>query len=108
MLLYFVDLSKAFDTLIFDILLHKLQYYGVNGVPLLLIKSNLNEGYQYTKYDVIPQGSILGPLFFGIYINDLINSSNMFNFSMYADDTTLYFNLEYFIFQNRSMLIIMN
>ena len=67
----FLDLSKAFDTLNFDILLHKLQYYGVNGVPLLLIKSYLNERYQYTKYDNfdstrleiktgIPQGSILG------------------------------------------------
>ena len=42
----------------------------------------------------IPQGSILGPLFFSIYINNLINSSNIFNYLMYADDTTLYFNLE--------------
>ena len=111
-----LDLSKAFDTLNFDILLHKLQYYGVNGVPLLLIKSYLNERYQYTKYDNfdstrleiktgIPQGSILGPLFFSIYINDLINSSNKFKFLMYADDTTLYFNLEDFPAQNRSMLI---
>ena len=47
----FFDLSKAFDTLNFDILLLKLQYYDVNGVPLLLIKSDLNERYQYTKYD---------------------------------------------------------
>ena len=112
----FLDLSKAFDTLNFDILLHKLQYYGVNGVPLLLIKSYLNEIYQYTKYDNfdstrleiktgIPQGSILVPLFFSIYINDLINSSNKFKFLMYADDTTLYFNLEDFPAQNRSMLI---
>ena len=71
----FLDLSKTFDTLNFDILVHKLQYYGVNSVPLLLIKSYLNERYKYTKYDNfdstrleiktgIPQGSILGPLFF--------------------------------------------
>ena len=39
------------DTLNFDMLLHKLQYYGVNGLPLLLIKSYLNYRYQYTKYD---------------------------------------------------------
>ena len=86
-----LDLSKAFD-----ILLYKLQYYSVNGVPLLLIKSYLNERYQYTKYDNfdskcleiktgIPQGSILGPFCFSIYIND-INSSNKFNFLMYADE----------------------
>ena len=63
----FLDLSKAFDILN---LLHKLQYYAVNGVPLLLIKSYLNERYKYTKYDNfystrteiktgIPQGSIV-------------------------------------------------
>ena len=67
-----LDLSKAFDTLNFDILLNKLQNYGVT---LLLINSYLNEIYQYTKYDNfdstlleiktgIPQGSNLGPLFF--------------------------------------------
>ena len=41
----------AIDTLNFDNLLHKLQYYGVNGIPLVLIKSSLNKIYQYTIYD---------------------------------------------------------
>ena len=74
----FLDLSKAFDTLNFDILLHKLQYYGISGVPLTLIKSYLSNRFQYVKYNnfdsslleikaEIPQGSILGPLFL-VYI----------------------------------------
>ena len=103
----FLDLSKAFDTLNFDILLHKLQYYGISGVPLSLMKSYLSNRFQYVKYNNfdsslleinagIPQGSILGPLFFSIYINDLVFSSNKLSYLLYADDTTLYFNLEDF------------
>ncbi len=103
----FLDLSKAFDTLDFDILLYKLRYYGIVGTPLTLIKSYLTNRHQYVNYnncnsDIleiktgIPQGSILGPLFFSIYINDIIHSSNIFSFLMYADDTTLYCTLEDF------------
>ena len=44
----------------------------------------------------VPQGSILGPLFFSVYIDDLITVSKKLNFLMYADDTTIYFNLEDF------------
>ena len=53
----------------------------------------------------IPQGSILGPLFFSILINDLVNSSRLFSFLMYADDTTIYFNLEDFPANNREIAI---
>ena len=53
----------------------------------------------------IPQGSILGPLFFSILINDLVNSSKMLSFLMYTDDTTLYFNLEDFPVHNRHIEI---
>ena len=70
----FCDLSKAFDCLNFDIFLSKLEYYGVDGTPLALIKSYLNNRYQYVQFENcksdllevktgIPQGSILGPLF---------------------------------------------
>ena len=49
----------------------------------------------------IPQGSILGPLFFSILINDIVNSSSKLSFLMYADDTTIYFSLEDFSSLNR-------
>ena len=112
----FLDLSKAFDTLNFNILLNKLQYYGIDGISLSLIRSYLTDRFQYVQFENsesdlleiktgIPQGSILGPLFFSIMINDLVNSSNKFKFLMCADDTTIYFNLEDFPIENREVLI---
>ena len=104
----YLDLSKAFDTLSFDILLTKFEHYGVTGVPLKLLTSYIKDRYQYVIYNRktsnlleirtgIPQGSILGPLFFSIYINNIIKASTVFNYIMYADDTTLYCNLEDFV-----------
>ena len=104
----YLDLSKAFDTLSFDILLTKFKHYGITGVPLKLLTSYIKDRYQYVIYNGktsnlleirtgIPQGSILGPLFFCIYINDIIKASAVFNYIMYADDTTLYCNLEDFV-----------
>ena len=99
-----------------NILLNKLQYYGINGTSLSLIRNYLTNRFQYVQFENsesdlleiktgIPQGSILGPLFFSIMINDLVNSSNKFKFLMYADDTTIYFNLEDFPIANREVLI---
>ena len=107
----YIDLSKAFDTLSFDIIIGKLRHYGVADVELRLLISYLTNRKQYVVYnnhesDIteikagVPQGSILGPLFFSILINDLINISSKLRFLMYADDTTIYFNLENFTQQN--------
>ena len=95
----YLDLSKAFDTLDHDILINKLQYYGVHGSALRLFKNYLSERKQYVIHNEtpselgsittgVPQGSILGPLLFIIY-NDIAQSTSHFNFITYADDTTL-------------------
>ena len=95
-----IDLKKAFDTVNHLILLKKLELYGIRGIPLNWFRSflgnrdcfisitNINSERKLINIGV-PQGSILGPILFLVYINDLPNISNLFHATLYADDTTI-------------------
>ena len=85
----FLDLSTAFDTINYDILLHKLEVYAIRGVALAWLASHLSNRTQCISIDDciseskliscgVPQGSILGPLLFLFYINDIVRSSDLY------------------------------
>ena len=99
----FLDLSKAFDTVNFDILFDKLEHYDVCGIALNWIKDCFSRKSQFGQFNEhcsncysikcgVSQGSILRPLLFLLYINDLSNVSNILDIILFADDTNIFFS----------------
>ena len=97
----YLDLKKAFDTVNHGILCAKLEHYGIREMSLNFFQSylgnreqfvscNTTSSYTITNKYGVPQGFVLGPLLFLIYVNDIVNAVNGLKIRLFADDTALY------------------